>query len=126
MANETILVVEDEACIGLEVSSVLQEQGYKIPPMVKFGDDVVGRVMSDKPDLLLCDIRLGGFLDGIQAVERLRLVQNSLPIIYMTAYGDEKTRHRASKTRPSDILDKPVCHEKLLKAVQKALSAGNN
>jgi DNA-binding NtrC family response regulator len=123
VANETILVVEDEACIGLEVSSVLKEKGYRIPPIVKYGDDVVGRVMSDKPDLLLCDIRLGGFLDGIEAVERLRLVQSSLPIIYITAYGDAAIRRRASKTRPLDILDKPVSHEKLLKVVEDALSS---
>ena len=123
MANETILVVEDEAYIGLEVSSVLQKSGFHVLPMVKFGDDVVGCVMKDNPDLVLCDIRLGGFLDGIEAVERLRLVRKSLPVIFMTAYGDEATRRRAMKTSPVSILDKPVAHDKLLSAVEKAFAS---
>ena len=122
MANETILVVEDEALIGLEVTSVLQKQGYRVLPMVKFGDDIIGRVMSEDPDLVLCDIRLGGFMDGIEAVERLRLVKCDLPVIYMTAYGDEATRRRAVKTAPEAILDKPVPNEELLRAVDQALS----
>ncbi len=116
--NETILVVEDEVCIGLEITSVLEQRGYKVLPMVRFGDDIVGRVINDSPDLVLCDIRLGGFIDGIEAIERLRLVKSSLPVVFITAYGDEATRRRALKSGPVAILDKPVAHEKLIEVVE--------
>lgn len=121
----TVLVVEDEALIGLEVSLVLRNKGFSVPPVVAFGDDVVRHVMQEKPDLILCDIRLGGCFDGVDAMQRIRLVNPTIPVVYMTAFGDLATCRRAQKTNPIAILDKPVIHEVLVHTVDEALAGAD-
>ncbi|MDT8297886.1 MAG: response regulator [Spirochaetaceae bacterium] len=121
MPKGTVLVVEDEAMIGLEVSLVLRNSGYSVPQVVMSSDDVIKNVMQEKPDLILCDIRIGGILDGVEAIQRIRLINSEIPVVYMTAYGDRTTCRRAMKTNPVAILDKPVLHEVLVNTIDKAL-----
>ena len=122
MGKGTVLVIEDEAMIGLEVSLVLRNSGYSVPHVVMSGDEVVKNVMQEKPDLILCDIRIGGFLDGVEAIQRIRLINSKIPVVYMTAFGDRITCRRAMQTNPAAILDKPVIHEVLVNTIDHALA----
>ena len=106
------MIVEDEPIVSLEIQDTLERLGYEIPVVLDSGDAVLESCMRYKPDLILMDIRLKSFIDGIDAARRLRMV-SMVPIIYLSAYTGEDTRNRAEKTQPAAFLSKPL-DEKLL------------
>ena len=120
MSKETILVVEDEAIEGIEIQETLQKKGYIVPPVIASGDEVLKTVMRYKPHLIIMDIRLKSFIDGIDAAQRLRLLGQT-PIIFVTAYPTKEIKERAMKTNPAAYLVKPVREEELISHVEKAL-----
>ncbi len=110
-----VLLVEDELVIAESLKRVLTAQGYGVLPIVMSGQEALRQAVACKPDIVLMDIRLEGDLDGIQTAERLRGLVD-VPLIYLTAYGDDPTLERAKPTRPDGYLLKPI-KERELKAV---------
>ena len=121
MANQKILVVEDEPIVGLELRETLEKLGYTVPPVVDSGDAVLESTLRHSPDLVLMDIRLKSFIDGIDAAHRLKMMRN-IPVIFLTAQAGDEIRFRAERVRPESYLVKPVEEEILHACIQKALA----
>lgn len=121
MTKETILVVEDETLVGLELKEDLERLGYFVPEVLESGEAVVQAVARHQPDLMLMDIRLRGSLDGIEAAFQAK-AEFDLPVIYLTAYSDPDTLRRAALTGPDAFLLKPFDERELAANVQLALS----
>ncbi len=117
---KTILVVEDEALVGMELEEGLTYLGYLVPEVVTRGDEVLGAVERVKPDLVLMDIRISGSLDGIQAAVQVRRNYN-IPVIFLTAYNDAQTMARAAEARPFSFLIKPFAESQLASHIEAAL-----
>lgn len=116
----TVLVVEDEALVGMELEEGLAQRGLLVPEVVTRGDQVLDAVARVKPDLLLMDIRIAGGLDGIQAAERVRQV-SKVPIVFLTAYNDAATVARAQALHPEGFLVKPFSDEELTNLLRNLL-----
>lgn len=121
MSKETILVVEDETLVGLELKEDLERLGYFVPEVIETGEAVVQAVARLQPDLVLMDIRLRGSLDGIEAAYQAK-AEFDLPVIYLTAYSDADTLKRAAMTGPDAFLLKPFDERELKANVEIALS----
>jgi CheY-like chemotaxis protein len=119
--KKTILVVEDEPLIGLELQETLVRLGYEVPRVIGSADEILTAASSVKPDLVLMDINLKSFSDGIDAARRLRLFSDK-PIIFLTAYSGDDTRARAASTSPAAFLSKPVDEATLVASIKKALA----
>src|SRR5512142_119076 len=119
--KETILVVEDETLVGLELKEDLERLGYYVPEVIESGEAVVQAVARLQPDLVLMDIRLRGGLDGIEAAYQAK-AEFDLPVIYLTAYSDTDTLRRAALTGPDAFLLKPFDERELAANVELALS----
>jgi DNA-binding response OmpR family regulator len=113
-----ILVVEDEPIVGLEISDSLERMGYSVCPVVSSGDKVLEAALRENPDLILMDIKLKSFTDGIDASVRVKMVKNT-PVIYMTAFSD--IGMRAERTNPAAYLLKPVENDILKREIDAAL-----
>ncbi len=120
MDRKRILVVEDEAVVGMELQEALERQGYFVPPLVASGADVIPMVLKYKPDLILMDIRLRSFIDGIDAAQRVKIVLDT-PIVFLTAFGTDETINRAMKLQPAAYLTKPVREEELFRCIDESL-----
>lgn len=120
MSEAVILVVEDEALVGMELQESLQKAGYSVPEVVIFSDKIIPAMVRHKPDLILMDINLNSLSDGVSAVQRMNM-GGAVPVIYLTAYRDALTKERAMRTNPKDYLVKPVSDKQLLEAVEQAL-----
>jgi CheY-like chemotaxis protein len=120
--KKTILVVEDEPLIGLELQETLIRLGYAVPQVVGSADEILSAASSVKPDLVLMDINLKSFSDGIDAARRFKLFFDK-PIIYLTAYSGDDTRARAASTSPAAFLSKPVDESSLAESIRKALAS---
>ncbi|HHT19741.1 MAG: response regulator [Euryarchaeota archaeon] len=103
MSTVKILVVEDERITAEDMRKALNSVGYEVPAIVSSGEDAIKVSEEIKPDLVIMDIKLEGEMDGIEAAEKIRS-KLGIPIIYLTAYSDEKTVQRAKITEPSGFI----------------------
>jgi len=101
-----ILVVEDESVVALNIENRLSYLGYEISAVVTTGEEAIAEAAKRQPDLVLMDIQLTGEIDGIEAAE-LICDRCNIPVIYLTAYGDEETLQRAKITEPYSYIIKP-------------------
>lgn len=103
MAKINIIIVEDERITAEDIKKALNSVGYEVPAIVPSGEEAIKAAEELKPDLVIMDIKLEGEMDGIQAAEQIRS-KLGIPIIYLTAYSDEKTVQRAKITEPSGFI----------------------
>jgi PAS domain S-box-containing protein len=120
MAKTEILVVEDESLVAEDVRVSLDNLGYSVRGMASSGEEAIKKAGELHPDLVLMDIVLGGEMDGIEAAEKIRTRFN-IPILYLTAYADEKTLERAKVTQPFGYILKPFDDRQLHSNIEMAL-----
>ena len=116
-----VLVVEDEPIVGMQLQESIEGLGHTVPAVVDSGDAVLAAVLAYKPDLILMDIKLRSFIDGVDAATRIKLVCD-VPVIYLTAYPSKGSQDRALRTAPAGYLVKPVSDAALHEAIDKALT----
>jgi len=119
--GSTILVVEDESLVGLEIKEDLERLGYEVPEVIESGEEVESAVERYKPDLMLMDIHLCGDMDGIEAALKVKSM-SSLPVIFITAYSDDAILKRAAQVAPDGFLLKPFEESELAANVRLALA----
>ncbi len=120
MANSKIMIVEDEWITADDLRMSLQSLGYTVTSMSSSGEEAIQNAEKDKPDVVLMDIMLKGKMDGIEAASQIRSCYN-IPIIYLTAFADEKILERARITEPFGYIVKPFVNEDLKIAIEIAL-----
>lgn len=120
MTNEKIMIVEDEKIVALDIKDSLEQFGYSVPCMASSGEEAICFVDDCSPDLILMDIVLKGKIDGIDAAKAIRQ-DHDIPIIYLTAYSDEKTLQRAKLTEPFGHILKPFAERELRTNIEIAL-----
>ena len=120
VAQATILVVEDESIVALDLQQRLTDMGYSVPAVAASGQDALKKAADIRPDLVLMDIRLKGDMDGIEVAEQIRDLLNAPPV-YLTAYTDEDTLQRAKITEPFGYIVKPFDERTLRSTVEMAL-----
>ncbi len=116
-----ILVVEDEAIIAMDIQFMLRKLGFSQLEVVDTGEESLQKVAVDKPHLVLMDIKLKGELDGIEAAKQIFFEYN-VPVIYITAFGDEKTLERADGSARYGFITKPFEETELQSTIESALS----
>ena len=120
MSNVKILVVEDESIIAMDIKQRAESLGYTVTAVTPSGEKAVKIAEETTPDLVLMDIVLKGEIDGIEAAQRIKNAHD-IPIVYLTAYSDEKTLKRAKVTEPFGYIIKPFEDRELHSAVEMAL-----
>ncbi|MGH8066134.1 MAG: ATP-binding response regulator [Candidatus Entotheonellia bacterium] len=120
MTRPQIMVVEDESIVAEDMKAMLEGFGYAVPAVAFSGEDAVQKAFDTHPDLVLMDIVLKGQMSGVEAVERIRSRCN-IPVVYVTAYADEKTVRHAKVTEPFGYLLKPFDAKELQTAIEIAL-----
>jgi len=107
MGLTKVMIVEDEVIAAMATEKMLTKLGFEVCGNVTSGEDALERFDEDCPDILIMDIRLDGELDGIQTTELIKKSRD-VPVIYVSAFSDEKTRERADATKPLAFINKPL------------------
>ncbi len=116
----TILLVDDEECVLFVYENVLGEAGYKTI-RAKSGMEAIEHVKTSKIDAIMLDINMPD-LDGAATLEKIREMNKDVPVIILSALGDEHGRGKITKSLGvSDYLLKPISNEEVLNAIKKAL-----
>jgi diguanylate cyclase (GGDEF)-like protein/PAS domain S-box-containing protein len=119
-AKASILVVEDETIVALDIRQRLESMGYTVVATVISGEQAIQKAEDLKPALVLMDIKLKGKMDGIQAAEIIRN-KFQLPVIFLTAFADEPTLQRARITEAFGYILKPFEERELSVNIEMAL-----
>ncbi|MFH0778406.1 MAG: response regulator [Candidatus Eisenbacteria bacterium] len=116
-----ILVGDDEIRIRLLYEEVLSEAGYHVIA-AKDGREVCERFVSERPDLVILDIKMPG-MHGIEVLERIRSVDKSVPVIISTAYQKMQEDVMVSTSEVAAFITKPIDINNLRAEVKRVLEA---
>src|SRR3954454_22681927 len=113
-----ILIAEDETIIRLDLRSLLESAGFEVCAEAKDGIEAVELAASAEPDLAILDVKMPR-LDGIEAARRI-LDARPIPIVMLTAYGQDELVARAVEAGVFGYLVKPFREQDVLPAIETA------
>lgn len=116
-----ILVVDDEADMRLALTNVLSRSGHRVSEAPE-GDSALAFLSSERPDLMLLDMRLPG-MDGIQILKRVKELHPELPVVMVTGYGSVDSAIEVMRLGASHYLAKPFSNKELVESVERILHA---
>jgi PAS domain S-box-containing protein len=106
--------------VAENMRGMLRSFGYSVPPPATSGEEAIRRVETARPDLVLIDLQLQDGIDGVQTAEQIRS-RFDVPVVYLTAYTDDRTLQRATATEPYGYIVKPFAVGELRCAIETAL-----
>lgn len=116
----SILVVDDEPVITAQLEDMLGAMGYRVLESAGAGEEAVDFASRQRPDLVLMDIVMPGRLDGIAACEHIQGTLN-IPVVLLTAFGDDDHIARARNAHPYGYILKPFQNCQIKAAIEIAL-----
>jgi CheY-like chemotaxis protein len=116
MSVKSIMVVEDENIIALDIKNRLRRLGYNIVAVVPSGEEAIRVIGETKPDLVLMDIVLRGSLDGVQTAEEISR-ETDIPIIFLSSFSDKDTLEKAGMVSHHGYLIKPFNERELMNKI---------
>jgi DNA-binding NtrC family response regulator len=119
MAGEKILIVDDEKSMCQFLSIMLRKEGYQITA-AQNGTKALDHFKGSKFDLVITDIRMAG-MDGIELLAELKKIDQSVPVIIMTAYASQKSAIEAVNHGAFHYLIKQAKNEEIRAVVRNAL-----
>jgi DNA-binding response OmpR family regulator len=116
-ADSTVLVVEDERVVALDLRRRLLRHGYRVVATAATGADALRLAKEFIPSIVIMDLRLQGTMDGVTTAHRLRS-ESKFALIYLnTGHGDFSD---TETTNPIAVLDKPFSESQLMAAIEIA------
>ena len=115
-----VLIVEDEIIIAKDIRQRLETLGYEVTDLASTGEEAIESAIRKRPDIVLMDIVLKHGMDGIEAAGIFR-TQHDLPVVFLTAFSDDRTIKRAKTKEPFGYILKPFMERELLVNIEIAL-----
>lgn len=121
---KSIMVVEDEAIVRMDIVEMLGEAKYNVVAEVNNGEKAIEAASKFKPDLIIMDIKMPK-LNGLKASKIIGR-QQDIPILILTAYSHCEYVEEAKQANIVGYIVKPISESQLLPAVEIALSQSEN
>jgi CheY-like chemotaxis protein len=117
----TVLIIDDEIHIRRLTSRVLELAGYQVVEAAS-GTQALRIIEETQPDVITCDISMPG-LSGFEVLEAIksRPATAKIPVIMLTAIGQEEDAARATALGAADFLTKPFSSANLVETIQRQL-----
>ena len=113
-----VLVVEDDPTVSEVVARYLEREGFEVET-ARDGSEAFDRATAEPPDLMVLDLMLPG-MDGLEVFRRLRAI-TPIPVIMLTARGDESDRVIGLELGADDYVGKPFSPRELTARVKSVL-----
>ncbi|GAA6122521.1 response regulator [Bifidobacterium psychraerophilum] len=118
--GRTVVVAEDEALIRLDIVEALKDAGYDVVGQAASGQEAVDLTKELKPDVVVMDVKMPG-RDGISAATEIG-ENNIAPVVMLTAFSQRSLVEKAADAGAMAYVVKPFVPEKLLPALEVAMS----
>ena len=119
MNSNLILVADDEPSMRLNLTELLEGEGYAVE-LASNGEEAVQKTIQHNPMVVLMDIKMPK-LSGISALKAIKKHDSRIPVIIFTAFGTNEKPIEAIKSGAFDYLDKPFDIDELLSVLESAL-----
>ncbi len=116
---EKILIVDDNEVMRFTLSELLEDSGFECKAVAD-GIMALEEVKSNVYGLVILDLRLPG-MNGLEILKKIKIMNKSLPVIMLTAFGEIKTAVEAIKQGAHDFITKPFDNEAIIILIRKAL-----
>jgi CheY-like chemotaxis protein len=118
--EKKILIVEDEVLVAMMLAKKLEGFGFSVCDVVSTGEDALLAEERDRPGAILMDVSLGGEMDGLETVGKIR-VYRDVPVVFFTGYHQDRTlMERAKAVGALAVLDKLGPIEDIVAALENA------
>lgn len=121
MKSVKVYIVEDMAISRASLETMLLQNNFIISGSAVNAETAWSEIQKKETDLILLDINLAGKKDGVWLAQQVRKYLN-IPIVFLTAYGDQNTLKEVLETNPNGYLMKPYQEPTLLTTISIALS----
>jgi DNA-binding NtrC family response regulator len=115
----TVLVVDDKEMMRDSVASTLQRAGFTVVT-ASDGNAGIEAVMKRRPDAVVTDMKMPG-MTGVEMLEKIRQIDDDLPVVLMTAFGTIETAVKAMRLGAFDYLTKPFEGDELIICIKRAI-----
>lgn len=115
----TVFVVDDESSVRTSLRWLLESIRLRVETFDS-AEDFLAKVRTDRPGCLVLDVRMPG-MSGPELMDRLKELNISMPIIFLSAHGDVPLAVRTMKGGALDFLQKPYNNQQFLERVRHAL-----
>ncbi len=122
-SKNKILIIDDQPSIRFGVRNLLEGEGFSVLE-AETGEEGLSVIASTAPHLVLLDLRLPD-ADGLDLLPRIKIIDDALPVIVLTAHGTIETAIRALKNGAENFLTKPFDPESFLLLVSKTLQGSS-
>ena len=120
MAQPSLIsIVDDDDSVRESLTSLIRSVGFRAQTFASAEEFLRSTWLSDT-DCLILDVRLPG-IGGLDLQRQLSLGNQAIPIVFISAHGDDFARRQGLKAGAVDFLDKPFSEEALLRALDSAL-----
>ncbi|MCH2197653.1 MAG: sigma-54 dependent transcriptional regulator [Flavobacteriales bacterium] len=113
-----ILIIDDEASIRSSLREILEYEDYKVEE-AENGKEGIQKIQDGKFDLIFCDIKMPG-MDGIETLERIRLMEVETPVVMISGHGTVETAVEALRKGAWDFIEKPLDLNRILVTLRNA------
>ena len=113
-----VLICEDETIIRLDLRGLLERSGFEVCAEAQDGEQAVELARTERPDVAIMDVKMPR-LDGIEAARQI-LDERPIPIVMLTAYGQQDLVSRAVEAGVFGYLVKPFREQDLIPAIATA------
>lgn len=117
----TVLIVDDAAFMRMMLKDILSKNGYDIVGEAENGQVAIDKYKELNPDLVTMDITMPE-MDGISAVRKIKALNMNARVVMCSAMGQQAMVIDAIQAGARDFIVKPFQPDRVLEAVQKALS----
>ena len=117
-----ISVVDDDESVREALRSLIESVGFRTE-VFSSGEDFLNSDHFGDTDCLIVDVRMPG-MSGLELQEQLNGIHSLIPLIFISAHGNEEERARALEAGAVDFLQKPFSEDSLLRAINVSLKMG--
>jgi two-component system nitrogen regulation response regulator NtrX len=115
-----VLIIDDEEAVRSAMRLTLEYEGYECV-LAASGREGLAAVERESPDLVFLDIKMPE-MDGIEVLERIKAINDSLPVVMVSGHGTVATAVDATKRGAFDFLEKPPDSERMIVTARNAIN----
>lgn len=114
-----VMIIEDEAIIAMDIAAIVGEMGHEITGIASTRAEANALAARERPDLILADIQLADKSSGIDAVNDILKMFDSVPVIFITAFPERMLT--GERPEPAFLITKPYSEDQVRSAVSQAM-----
>jgi len=116
----TVLIIDDEKAIRNTLKEILEYENFKVEEALD-GKDALQKIEKLKLDLILCDIKMPGGMDGLELLQKFQKQIPETPVVMISGHGNIETAVEAVKKGAYDFIQKPLDLNRLLVTIRNAM-----